>query len=33
MKLPNKENAYIPIPKIIDYLLSETHTIGKEDSI
>lgn len=32
MKLPNKENAYIPISKIIDYLLSETHTIGKSKS-
>lgn len=29
MKLPKKENAYIPVSKIIDYLLSETHTIGK----
>ena len=29
MKLPNWENAYIPPPKLKDYLLSETHTVGK----
>jgi hypothetical protein len=28
MKLPNKEKAYIPSPKIHDYLLSKTHSIG-----
>src|SRR4030067_3442490 len=29
MKLPHKEKAYIPLLKIRDYLLSETHPIGK----
>lgn len=29
MKLPHKEKAYIPFLKIRDYLLSETHPIGK----
>lgn len=29
MKLPHKEKAYIPLLKIKDYLLSETHPIGK----
>lgn len=29
MKLPDKEKAYIPLLKIRDYLLSETHPIGK----
>lgn len=29
MKLPDKEKAYIPLLKIKDYLLSETHPIGK----
>ncbi len=29
MKLPNLANAYIPPPKLKDYLLSETHAIGK----
>lgn len=29
MTLPDKENAYIPLLKIKDYLLSETHPIGK----
>ena len=32
MKLPNRENAYIPISKLIDYLLSETHITGKTKS-
>ena len=27
--LPNAENAYIPSEKLIDYLLSETHAVGK----
>lgn len=27
--LPNKEKAYIPLTKLKDYLLSETHSIGK----
>jgi hypothetical protein len=29
MELPNKIHAYISISKITDYLLSETHTVGK----
>jgi len=29
MKLPNRENAYIPSPKLRDYLLSNTHFIGR----
>ena len=27
--LPNKEKAYVPLTKLKDYLLSETHSIGK----
>jgi hypothetical protein len=29
MELPNKLHAYISISKITDYLLSESHTVGK----
>jgi hypothetical protein len=29
MKLPHRENAYIPPPKLIGYLLSETHSVGR----
>lgn len=29
MKLPNSNNAYIPLAKIHEYLLSETHIVGK----
>ena len=29
MKLPNRENAYIPPAKLTGYLLSETHSVGK----
>jgi len=29
MKLPQRENAYIPPPKLLGYLLSETHSVGK----
>ncbi len=29
MKLPNRENAYIPSSKLHDYLLSRTHSVGK----
>lgn len=32
MKLPNREKAYIPFSKLIDYLLSETHITGKSKS-
>ena len=29
MKLPNREEAYIPSAKLSDYLLSSTHAVGK----
>lgn len=29
MELPNKSRAYVPLEKVIDYLLSETHPVGK----
>lgn len=29
MNLPNYEKAYIPKQKLSNYLLSETHTVGK----
>jgi hypothetical protein len=29
MELPNKSQAYIANSKIVDYLLSETHAVGK----
>jgi len=29
MMLPNYENAYVPEHKLTEYLLSETHAIGK----
>ena len=29
MHLPNRKKAYIPISKLKDYLLSETHSVGK----
>lgn len=29
MKLPNRGNAYIPLSKLKDYLLSETHSVGR----
>ena len=29
MKLPNRENAHIPPPKLHDYLLSRTHSVGR----
>jgi len=29
MQLPNSAKAYIPIAKLTDYLLSETHAVGK----
>ncbi len=29
MKLQNREYAYIPLAKLLDYLLSETHPVGK----
>ncbi|OGY25473.1 MAG: hypothetical protein A2Z11_03530 [Candidatus Woykebacteria bacterium RBG_16_43_9] len=29
MKLPNSERAYVPKQKLTEYLLSETHAVGK----
>lgn len=29
MKLPNRQNAYVPEDKLSEYLLSETHPVGK----
>lgn len=29
MKLPNRESAYIPSPKLHEYLLSNTHSVGR----
>lgn len=29
MKIPNSQNAFIPLSKLRDYLLSETHAVGK----
>ena len=29
LQLPNKEKAYVPRHKIVNYLLSETHAVGK----
>ena len=28
MKLPNRETAYIPPPKLVNYLLSPSHPVG-----
>ncbi len=29
MKIPNRDQAYIPASKLKDYLLSENHSVGK----
>lgn len=29
MKLPGAQRAYVPLSKLTDYLLSETHAIGR----
>jgi hypothetical protein len=29
MKLPGREKTYIPSPKLHEYLLSKTHSVGK----
>ena len=29
LEFPNRENAYIPLSKLKNYLLSETHSVGK----
>jgi len=29
VKLPHYKNAYVPTAKLIEYLLSETHPVGK----
>src|SRR5260221_12841815 len=33
MKLPNCEKSYIPQPKLTNYLLSETHAVGKSKAV
>ena len=32
MRLPNRKNAFVPPAKLSDYLLSETHAVGKSKS-
>ena len=29
MKLPNSDAAYVPYSKLVDYLLSEVHSVGR----
>ena len=29
MELPNKSRAHVPLEKVVGYLLSETHPVGK----
>ena len=29
MLLPNRSRAYVPLSKLTEYLLSETHAVGK----
>ncbi len=29
MQIPNNANAYVPFEKLVGYLLSETHAVGK----
>jgi hypothetical protein len=29
MELPNKSNAFVATGKVLDYLLSETHAVGR----
>jgi hypothetical protein len=29
MQLPNREKAYVPAGKLMSYILSETHAVGK----
>ena len=33
MKVPNNDNAVIPPEKIVDYLLSKTHPLGKAKAL
>ncbi len=33
MKLPNAENAYVPSAKLVEYLLSEIHPIGRAKAL
>ena len=33
MKLPNRESAYVPLPKLVRYMLSETHAVGKAKAV
>jgi len=33
MKLPNSENAYVPSAKLVEYMLSEIHPIGRAKAL
>lgn len=33
MKLPNRENAYVPLAKLTDYLLSLNHPFGRAKAL
>jgi hypothetical protein len=33
MYLPNRENAHVPQAKVVDYLLSRTHPIGRHKGV
>jgi len=33
MELPNKSRSHVPLEKVTDYLLSETHVVGKSKAI
>jgi hypothetical protein len=33
LKLPNYQSAVVPEPKILDYLLSATHQIGRDKAL
>ena len=33
MRLPNRESAYVPEPKLDGYLLSENHPVGKAKAL
>ncbi len=33
MKLPNRENAYVPLAKLTGYLLSDSHPVGRHKAL
>ena len=33
MRLPDWESAYVPAPKLEDYLLSDVHPVGRSKSL